>query len=40
MLTQDVELQEIHTNEQVGDIFTKTLVKVKFEVFRKGSRSY
>ena len=40
VLTQDVELQKIHTNKQVADIFTKTLLKVKFEVFRKGSRSY
>ena len=40
VLTQDVELQEIHTNEQVADIFTKALAKVKFEVFRKTSRSY
>ena len=38
--TQDVELQEIHTNEQVADIFTKALAKVKFEVFRRSSRSY
>ncbi|XP_023542089.1 uncharacterized protein LOC111802075 isoform X2 [Cucurbita pepo subsp. pepo] len=40
VLTQDVELQEIHTNEQVADIFTKVLAKVKFEVFRRSSRSY
>ncbi|XP_022963858.1 uncharacterized protein LOC111464046 [Cucurbita moschata] len=40
VLTQDVELQEIHTNEQVADIFTKALAKVKFEVFRRSSRSY
>ena len=38
--TQNVELQEIHTNEPVVDIFTKALTKVKFEVFRKGSWSY
>ena len=35
VLSQDVELQKIHTNEQVADIFTKALVKLKFEVFRK-----
>ena len=35
VLSQDVELQKIHTNKQVADIFTKALVKVKFEVFRK-----
>ena len=32
---QDVELQKIHTNKQVANIFTKALVKVNFEVFRK-----
>ena len=35
VLSQDVELQKIHTNEQVADIFTKALAKLKFEVFRK-----
>ena len=32
VLSQDVELQKIHTNEQVADIFTKALSKLKFEV--------
>ena len=35
VLSQDVELHKIHTNEQVEDIFTEALAKVKFEVFRK-----
>ena len=35
VLSQDVKLHKIHTNEQVAYIFTKTLNKVKFEVFRK-----
>ena len=35
VLSQDVELLKIHTNEQVADIFTKALAKVKFEAFRK-----
>ena len=35
VLSQYVELQKIHTNEQVVDIFTKALANVKFEVFHK-----
>ena len=35
VLSQDVELQKIHTNEQVANIFTKALSKLKFEVIRK-----
>ena len=35
VLWQDVELQKTHTNEQVADIFTKALSKMKFKVFRK-----
>ena len=35
VLSQDVELQKIHTNEQVANIFTKSLVKVKFEALLK-----
>ena len=35
VLWQYVQLQKIHTNEHVANIFTKTLAKVKFEVIRK-----
>ena len=35
VLPQDVELQKIYINEQVANIFTKALAKVKFEVFHK-----
>ena len=35
VFSQDVKLHKTHTNEQVADIFTKTLAKLKFEVFRK-----
>jgi len=34
VLTQDIELQQIGTGDQVADIFTKALAKAKFEVFR------
>ena len=34
MLTQDIELQQIGTGDQVADIFTKALAKAKFEVFQ------
>jgi len=36
----DVELIKKEIIEQVADIFTKALAKVKFEVFRRSSRSY
>lgn len=35
MLTQDIEPSKIRTEDQVADIFTKALVKAKFEVFRE-----
>ena len=35
VLSQDVELPKIHTNEQVANIFTKSLARGKFEAFRK-----
>ena len=38
VLSQDVELQKIHTNEQIADIFTEALAKVKFEAFYKSLR--
>jgi len=34
VLTQDIELKKIGTEDQVADIFTKALTKAKFEVFR------
>ncbi|GMI99343.1 cysteine-rich RLK (RECEPTOR-like protein kinase) 8 [Hibiscus trionum] len=34
VLSQDIELQKIRTDEQVADIFTKALAKAKFEGFR------
>lgn len=34
VLTQDIELLKIRTEDQVTDIFTKALVKAKFEEFR------
>ncbi|XP_048226863.1 uncharacterized mitochondrial protein AtMg00810-like [Ricinus communis] len=34
VLTQDIQLQKIRTEDQVADIFTKALGKAKFEVFR------
>lgn len=34
MLDQEVILKGISTNEQVVDIFTKALIKHKFEYFR------
>eukprot|EP00268_Persea_americana_P015414 TRINITY_DN17101_c0_g1_i5.p1 TRINITY_DN17101_c0_g1~~TRINITY_DN17101_c0_g1_i5.p1 ORF type:complete len:525 (+),score=94.13 TRINITY_DN17101_c0_g1_i5:1509-3083(+) len=34
VLTEDVELQKIQTEDQVADIFTKALAKAKLEVFR------
>ncbi|XP_052885316.1 secreted RxLR effector protein 161-like [Gossypium arboreum] len=34
VLSQDIELLKIQTDEQVADIFTKALAKTKFEVFR------
>ncbi|KAL0451442.1 UNVERIFIED_CONTAM: Retrovirus-related Pol polyprotein from transposon RE1 [Sesamum latifolium] len=35
VLSQDIELQEIRTNKQVADIFTKALARAKFEEFRE-----
>ena len=35
VLSQYVELQKIHTNEQVANIFTKAVARVKFEVIHK-----
>lgn len=34
VLTQDIQLQKIRTDDQVADIFTKALGKARFEVFR------
>ncbi|XP_039026046.1 secreted RxLR effector protein 161-like [Hibiscus syriacus] len=34
VLTKDIQLQKIRTEDQVADIFTKALGKAKFEVFR------
>ena len=34
MLSQEIELKTIGTNQQVADIFTKALAKSKFETFR------
>lgn len=33
VLTEDIELQKIRTEDQVADIFTKALAKAKLEVF-------
>ncbi|KAH7567578.1 hypothetical protein JRO89_XS07G0096000 [Xanthoceras sorbifolium] len=35
VLTQDIELQKIRSENKVADIFTKALAKAKFEVFRR-----
>lgn len=34
VLTRDIQLQKIRTDDQIADIFTKALGKAKFEVFR------
>ncbi|KAI3448749.1 hypothetical protein Pfo_005414 [Paulownia fortunei] len=34
VLTHDIQLQKIRTEDQVGDIFTKALGKAKFEAFQ------
>lgn len=34
VLTQEIELQKVRTENQVADIFTKSLAKTKFEMFR------
>ena len=34
MLSQEIELKTIGTNQQVADIFTKALAKSKFKTFR------
>ena len=34
MLNQKVELKEVHTSDQVADIFTKAIAKPKFQSFR------
>ncbi|TYH45165.1 hypothetical protein ES332_D11G245900v1 [Gossypium tomentosum] len=34
VLSEEIELVNIRTNDQVADIFTKVLVKPKFQQFR------